>query len=282
MIYRDHAVRMTRAVDLWFMLAVWALLGAAAGAQTVDPLVEARASYNRGDWAAAIAAAAPALQLPDKRSEALLLIGRATMEQFRETAEPSDLARAREALRAVDPEQLSNRTRTELVVGLGEALYLDAAYRAAAELFDAALGEGASLAAQDRDQVLDWWATALDRFAQTRGGDERSPIYAVIGERMAAELRRAPGSATAAYWRAAAALARSEVDLAWDLAVAGWVQSSLAEPNHANNLRTDLDRLVLNGIIPQRLDRLANISDVDAAREGMVAEWELTKEKWTK
>jgi hypothetical protein len=273
---------MTRAVELLLVLGVWALLGAPTGAQTVDPLVDARASYNRGDWAAAIDAAAPALQLPDRQSEALLLIGRATLEQFRETGDPADLAKARESLRAVDPGRLSTRTRTELILGLGEALYLDAAYRAAAELFDAALGDGANLAAQDRDQVLDWWATALDRFAQTRDGDERSPIYATISDRMAVELRRTPGSATAAYWRAAAALARSEVELAWDLAVAGWVQSSLAEPDHASNLRADLDRLVINGIIPQRLNRLANTSDVDAARDGMVAEWELSKQKWTK
>ncbi|MPZ16593.1 MAG: hypothetical protein GEV06_01575 [Luteitalea sp.] len=282
MTYRDHAARVTRAFDLWLTLAVWALLGVVAGAQTVDPVIEARASYNRGDWAAAIAAASPALQLADRQSEALLLIGRATLEQFRETAEPSDLMRAREALRAVDSERLSARSRTELILGLGEALYLDASYRAAAELFDAALGDGANLASRDRDQVLDWWATALDRFAQTREGDERPRIYAAISERMVTELRRTPGSATAAYWRAAAALARSEVDLAWDLAVAGWVQSSLAQPNHASNLRGDLDRLVISGIIPQRLERLANISDVDAARAGMLAEWELTKQKWTK
>lgn len=282
MIYRNRPARVARAIDLILMLAAWALLGVAMAAQTVDPLIEARASYNRGDWPAAIDAATAALQLPDRQSEALLLIGRATLERFRETGEPSELARARKTLRAVNPDRLSTRVRTELILGLGEALYLDAAYRAAAELFDAALGDGANLAARDRDQVLDWWATALDRFAQTRVGDERSPIYADISERMSAELRRTPGSATAAYWRAAAALARSEVDLAWDLAVAGWVQSSLAQPPQASGLRADLDRLVVNGIIPQRLDRLANVSDVDAARKGMLAEWELTKQKWTK
>jgi tetratricopeptide (TPR) repeat protein len=282
MSYRNSPARVGRALDLILMLAAWALLGVATAAQTVDPLIEGRASYNRGDWAAAIGAATAALQLPDRRSEALLLIGRATLEKFRETGEPSELAQARDALRSVNPGQLSTRARAELMLGLGEALYLDAEYRAAAELFDAALGDGANLAARDRDQVLDWWATALDRFAQTRAGDERSPIYAAISERMSAELRRAPGSSTASYWRAAAALARSEVDLAWDLAVAGWVQASLAQPPQASGLRADLDRLVVNGIIPQRLDRLANVSDVDAARTGMLAEWEMTKQKWTK
>ncbi|MPY88569.1 MAG: hypothetical protein GEU99_11650 [Luteitalea sp.] len=254
----------------------------ATTAQTVDPLVEARAFYNRGDWARAVDAAAPALQLPGRQSEALLLVGRATLERFRETADPADLMRAREALRAVDPEQLSSRHRAELIVGFAEALYLDAAYRPAAELFDAALGEGADLAPADRDRVLDWWATAFDRFAQTRDADERSRIYAVIAERMTAELRHSPGSATAAYWRAAAALARSEVDLAWHLAIAGWVQGALAPANHAATLRSDLDRLVRQGIIPERLERLSNVSDVDEARDGMLAEWDLVKRKWTR
>jgi hypothetical protein len=67
-----------------------------------------------------------------------------------------------------------------------------------------------------------------------------------------------------------------DVDRAWDAAVAAWVLSHLAEDGRAG-VRADLDRLVTEGIIPERA-RLHKES-ADAART-MREAWESIKEQW--
>lgn len=243
-----------------------------------DPLTRARQFYNAGQYDEAIAAATEATGRPGSQSEANLLLGRSLLERHRTSRKAEDLAGARDALRAVDAASLSDRGRIDLVVGLGEALYLDGQYRPAAGMLEPVLEQMGLLPAPAREQVVDWWATAMDRYAQTRPPDERTEIYDGITARLRLHLGRYPDSSAASYWLPAAALARGDLELAWDLALAGWVRSTLA-PDKGAALRADLDRLVTQALIPERVKRLADDPDAGAGSR-FTAEWEEAKARW--
>jgi tetratricopeptide (TPR) repeat protein len=262
---------------------VWGLPGTAWSNDGVPPdhLGRARALYNEGRYEQAIEAAAMAQREAQQRDAAMLILGRAGLERYRYTADPGDLARAREALRSVDSSTLTPRDRTDLLIGMGEALFFEEAYRPAADLFESMLN-GSDLTPAARDQVLDWWATAIDRYVRNLPAAERAAAYDHLIAHMEGELRRDTGSSAAAYWLAAAAFARGQVDRAWDAAISGWVRALLT-PDRGAALRPDLDRLVREAIIPERVRRLpvAGTPDREQAQAGMIAEWELVKEKWT-
>ena len=121
----------------------------------------------------------------------------------------------------------------------------------------------------------------MDRYAQTRPPDERVVIYDEISSRLRLHLARYPDSSASSYWLPAAALARGDLELAWDLALAGWVRSTLA-PDKGVSLRTDLDRLVTQAIIPERVKRLVDEPDAAAAAARFASEWDEAKGRWQK
>jgi tetratricopeptide (TPR) repeat protein len=256
---------------------------ARAAAAAADALARARVLYNAGQYDEAIASATEAQVQPALRAAAGIVIGRAGLERFRRTADPADLASARDALRSVEPSALPPRDRLDLLIGLGETLFFDEHYRSAADLFESTL-DRTELGASSRDQVLDWWATAIDRHVRTLTPDERAEAYDRLIARMESELRRDGSSVSAAYWVAAAALARGQIDRAWDAAIAGWVRALVTAADRGQTLRPDLDRLVRDAIIPERVRRLpvAGTPEGEQAHAGMLAEWELIKERWTR
>jgi hypothetical protein len=71
------------------------------------------------------------------------------------------------------------------------------------------------LGPRDKQMLLDWWATAMDREAQTRPADRRRVVFEQISARMEEELRQDPGSAVANYWQAVALRGMGDVDGAW-------------------------------------------------------------------
>ena len=85
-------------------------------------------------------------------------------------------------------------------------------YRPAADLFESMLNGEAELTPTARDQVLDWWATAIDRYVRILPAAERAAAYDHLIAHMEGELRRDSGSGAAAYWLAAAAFARGQVN----------------------------------------------------------------------
>jgi hypothetical protein len=255
-----------------------------AAVVVADPLAPARSHYNEGRFDDAIASA-KAVE-PTVGSPATLIIARAGLERFRTTADPAELAAARSALSRVDAIRLSPRDRLDLVVGLGEALFFDEHYHAAADLFESILDEVAALGPGPRDQLLDWWATAVDRHVRGLAPESRADAFDRLVARMEAELRKDPTSAAAAYWVAAASFARGNVDRAWDAAVAGWVRG-IVSVDRGMTLRPDLDRLVRDAIIPERLRRVqANAAaangEVQVTEASMLAEWSLVKEQWAR
>ena len=261
-------------------LAVVFVLGFGVQVLAVEPaaLAKARERYNAGDFDGAISAAAVARNLPSAADAAALVIARSHLERYRQRADPSDLATARETLFTVKAGNLSPRDHVDLFIGMGQALYLGEQYGAAGELFETALSRGALLAVADRRQLLDWWATALDREAQARGQDRRPRLFERLLNRMNEELQVDPFNPTANYWLAVAARGIGDPDRAWDAAVAAWVRSSLA-PEKAATLRDDLDRLVTQALIPERA-HLRPPREQSDAMIALRAEWELVKEQW--
>ena len=240
-----------------------------------DPLARARLLYNQGQFDAAISAAEQARLTPARADAADLVASRAYLERFRATAEPADLDNARDRLRRIDPQRFPARERAEYVVGLGEALFFDGAYGAAANVLDPIVRSHDLLSGDARERVLDWWASALDREARPRSEIDRQGVYQRIRARMDEELATHPGSGAAAYWLAAAARAQGELQAAWDAAMAGWVRAPLTSGRGAA-LRADLDRLVLRAIVPDRAKATAQTPD------SLRQQWEQFKERWVK
>jgi hypothetical protein len=254
------------------------LLALPAWAAEHPSLAKARTLYNAGDYEGAMLAAAVARRDPASADAAALVTARAHLDRYRLKPDPADLAAAREALAAARSSALTPRDQLDLLVGLGESLYLGELFGAAAELFDTALTREAVIGDHDRLQLLDWWASALDREAQTRAADRRPRIYERIAQKMEEELRRDPGNAVANYWLAVAARGQGDVDGAWDAAVAAWVRSTLS-PESSEALRTDLDRLVTQALIPERA-RVRPAREQPELVATLRAEWDLVKQQW--
>jgi hypothetical protein len=241
-------------------------------ADTVDPLFEARLLYNRRQFDAALVAAERARLMPALADRANLIAARAYLEKFRESGAADDLTNARERLRRIDPKRFDAPERTEFIVGLGEALYLDESYGAAAEVFETVLDNSNALLADSRDRVLDWWAIAVDRDAWLLPESGRKSAYQRIRARMHDELTTRPGSSPAVYWSAAAARSQGDFQAAWDAVQAGWVRAGLTD--RAAALRADLDWLMLVGIIPERARMLAQPA------ENLKLDWDKFKDRW--
>jgi tetratricopeptide (TPR) repeat protein len=261
------------------LLAV-ALLCAAAPLDAADLLAEARRLYNLGQYEEAERVARDAAANVALIDRARVVLGRVHLERYRRSADPQQLAAARAALRATDTRALDARERVELTIGLAETLYFEDRFGAAAEVFESAMEAAVVLGPAARERMLDWWASSLDRMAQTRPGPERAGIYDRIAERMTREVQQDPGSTPGAYWVSAAARGRGDLERAYDAAVAGWVRAIYAR-DHGTALRADIDRLVLQAILPERAARLVG-PDQKAALSGMIAEWDAFKQNWTR
>jgi hypothetical protein len=155
-------------------------------------------------------------------------------------------------------------------------------------LFESVRQRSSLLGTPAHERVLDWWATSVDRHAQTRPPDERPAIYARVLDRMNEEIAEYPGSTAAGYWLAAAARSGGDIERAWHASLAGWLRATLADDRGAA-LRADLDRLMTQAIIPERAAKVAGKSDPPAkgdllkeAQTAMIAEWDAFKKAWSK
>jgi len=92
-------------------------------------------------------------------------------------------------------------------------------------------------------------------------------------------LRSDPGSAIANYWLVVGARGAGDLDRAWDAAVAGWIRAGLGPDTQG--LRAELDHLVLEALVPERVRRHATPERPDP-RAAMRAEWEAMKAEWRK
>ena len=264
---------MTRNACLVAVLIASVLGAAPALAADNDPLARARLLYNEHKWEASVAAADQARANPSRADSADLIAARALLERFRESAGAMDLTNARERLRRVDPRRFGPRERLEYIVGLGETLYFDGSYGSAASVFDSVLAPASAVPAGERERVLDWWASALDRDARPRSEFDRQAVYQRVRDRMYAELASVPNSSVAVYWLCAAARGQGDLQGAWNAAQAGWVRAPLAGDG-GDRLRLDLDLLVTSALIPERARVLGQ------PPAAIRAEWDRFKERW--
>jgi tetratricopeptide (TPR) repeat protein len=243
------------------------------------PLDPVRQLYNQGRYDQAISAASKLASGPSS-DVANLLLGRSYLERFRKTRDDADLAAAREALRLVRPAPLAPGDRSDYLVGLGELLYLQESYGPAVEMFRTALDSGRDLGPAAVERMFDWWATALDRQAQSGMADHREGNYRAIRDRALIELGRMPGSVSASYWIAASHRYLGDLTKAYDAAVAGWIRAPFGE-ERGLVMRADLDQLVTGAIIPERARLLAS-SDPERERvtASLRAAWEAVKRDW--
>jgi tetratricopeptide (TPR) repeat protein len=267
-------MRLVRTVLLlpWLLSMSLAVVPTARAAEHPS-LAQARALHNAADYDAAIEAAAVARADPAWADAAALIGARAHLERYRVRLDPSDLIAAREALTAVRQAALAPRDQVDLLVGIGQALYLGGTFDAAGDLFEAALDRASELDPADRLRLLEWWAAAIDRQAQELAADSRAPLLKRLDERMEAEMRQDPGNAVANYWLAVVARAGGDAAGAWRAAVTGWVRAIL-HPESAGALRADLDRLVTEGLIPER-----EREDSEGAA-ALQRQWQALKEQW--
>jgi hypothetical protein len=266
-------------VRLTLLFSLVLAVATAAGAAEPPSLAKARMLYNAGNYDGAIDAAAVARRVPQVADAATLVIARSLLEKFRQNAVPSDLSDARDMLATIHQVALTPRDQVDLLIGLGQSLYLAETFGAAAELFDVALSRGTILDDRDRLMLLDWWATALDRDAQNRPPDRRAHAFERITQRMEDEVRRDPGNAPANYWLAVAARGVGDLDAAWAAAIAAWVRATLS-PQSAASLRADLDRFVTQALIPERVRNRPAREQADAANT-LKSDWDTIKMQWT-
>lgn len=254
------------------------LLVPSGAAATRAELARARTLYNQRQFDQAIEAAELARKTPDTADAAAVVLARAHLERYRERVDPTDLSAARTALAAVRPTGLDGRDRLEFLVALGASLFLEDDFGAAAEIFASGLGRAQALDPALYEALLDWWGSAIERQAAGMDRDRRMAAFTRLVDRMNAELSRNPASAVAGYWVVVAARGAGDPLRAWDAAVASWVRGRLAG-ERTSSLRADLDRVVREGIIPDRVRDLP-IDQRAQAESELRAEWELVKEKW--
>lgn len=272
--------RRSRQVRLRILCALVLLVGlpAALSAQAAPAdLARARTAYNQREFDEAIAAATAARAVADTADAAAIVLARALLERYRESADPADLSTARTVLGGVRAAALDGRDEVELLLAMGEALFLEDDFGAAAEVLESGLGR-ARLHPALLESMLEWWGSALERRAAAAAPDFRRILYTRLVTRMTSELALTPSSPAAGYWLVVGLRGAGEAERAWDAAVAAWVRARLAG-NRSATLRADLNQLVIKGLIPDRVRHI--VQDQRAAAESQLrADWELVKERW--
>lgn len=266
--------------DIRTLSLLLAVTMASIGAGPQDELLRARQLYNQQLYNLAIDSAMTARRVPQLADTATLVIARSLIERFRKEKDAADLTAARTELQQIRPAGLTPPDRLELVIALGQVLYLDDQAGAAAEEFDMALELLDPKNVIARERVLDWWASAIDRQALQRPEPERQPLYARIINKMEEELRRDTGSAVASYWLVAGARGSGDLERAWDAAMAGWARASLTGDRRAS-LRADLDKIVTQAIIPERARLLSPAGGAAPLMASMRGEWDALKQAWS-
>lgn len=263
------------------LVGLWCIVLSAEVQGQGDPR-EARDLYNEGRIDAAIEGAEAALEETHTAAAALVL-ARARLERYRRFEILADLTAARRLLDKIDAERLAPRALVDWKVGVATSLFYNDRPGPASVIFERLIDEPL-LSSDERDSVLDWWATALDRVGRVMTKADRARIYGIMGRRLDDEVDGSSSSSPASYWSVVAAWGSGDPERAWDLAVVAWVSAPLAGSDRSR-LRIDLDRLVLQGVIPDvavlRTGEPADQVYTVRTMATLAAEWEELKTFWT-
>ena len=206
-----------------------------------------------------------------------MIVARSLLERFRKEAVAADLEAARTELQQIRPAGLSPSDQAELIIALGELLYLDDQPGAAAEEFERALDRVDPMT-QRRASACSTGgrAPSIGRRRCARS-TERAPLYLriVAGWRTSCAATRR--SAVASYWLVAGARGSGDLERAWDAAFAAWARASLTGDRRAQ-LRADLDQIVTQAIIPERARLMAPAGGAAQSMAAMRVEWDALKQ----
>src|SRR5689334_20498240 len=142
------------------LLVLLAVSAAPLSAQRAD-LAKARSLYNQRQFDAAIEAADAAQKMPATADAATVLMARARLERYRERANPDDLAAARVALGTVRVSNLDARDNIDFLMALGEALFFEDDYGAAAALFESGIDPAVAQGPKTGEAMIEWWGSAV-------------------------------------------------------------------------------------------------------------------------
>ena len=254
------------------------LLGGTPVLAQRSELAKARAAYNEQRFDDAVEAALVAQKFPGTSDAATVVLSRAYLERYRQRANPADLAAARSQLGNVRVSNIDGRDHVDFLMALGETLFFEENYGAAADLFESGLDGAIAQGPATGEAMLDWWGSSVERRADALDREAREAVFSHMRDRMARELARNPGSAAAAYWIVVATRGAGDPVGAWDAAIAGWVRARIAG-GRAATLRADLDKLMLEGIIPDRV-RMLTADKRGQAESDLRTEWAVVKERW--
>lgn len=260
------------------LLVVALLAVAVSAAASPQDLARARALFNERKFDEAIEAAEAARKTSDTADPASIVLARAYLERYRQMADPADLGAARAALGSANVDRLGTPDRAEYLIALGGSLFLEDDFGAAAEIFQSALDIAPAAGENAREAVLDWYGSAMERWAAPYTTTRRAAMLQRLVSRMEIEQAKNPSSRAASYWLAAGLRAQGETERAWQAAIAAWVRAPIAGVRSIA-LRADIDRLVREGIIPDR-GRGVPEAESEAREAALRAEWELIKQKW--
>jgi len=262
---------------LWLVAGMIVCSAAPAPAQRAE-LARARAAYNEQQFEAAIEAALTAQKVGDTADAATVVLSRSYLERYRQRANPADLAAARAQLGTVRVANLDARDHVDFMMALGEALFFEDDFGAAAAIFESGIDAAFAQGTATGESMLDWWGSAVERQTEALDREKRAPVFQRMRERMTRELAKNPGSPAAGYWSVVAIRGEGDAVGAWDAAIASWVRARMAGPRSAQ-LRADLDKLVLEGIIPDRV-RLFPSEQRGQAESDLRTDWAVVKERW--
>ena len=199
---------------LFVVLLLWA--GAPSGAAAVDALANARKLYNLGQYDRALDAAREA-----EASPTTVVVGASGDRTDSARALSSD-GRARRSRRRP---RVACATSTP---GRSTCANASSCRSASPRCCISTIGSAPLPSCSTRswirrrcsepeghERALDWWASALDRYAQRQLPEDRGAVYERIIRRMEEEVRRDASSTAASYWLVAATRGAGDLDRSW-------------------------------------------------------------------
>ena len=156
-------------------VALVLVFGGSAAAQRAE-LAKARAAYNQQQFDEAIDAAQVARKFPATSDAATVVLARAYLERYRQRANPGDLAAARVSLGTVRVTNLDSRDHVDFLMALGEALFFEDEFGAAAALFESSIDSAIAQGPGTGEAMLDWWGSAIERQADALEREQRAAV----------------------------------------------------------------------------------------------------------
>ncbi len=123
---------------------------------------------------------------------ATVVLARAHLERYRERANPDDLSAARVALGTVRVSNLDSRDHVDFLMALGEALFFEDDYGAAATLFESGIDRAIAQGADTGEAMLDWWGSAVERHADALERDGRVNAFSAAARAHVARAGEKP------------------------------------------------------------------------------------------